>query len=290
MEDAGGILIMKKRRNVLQAMAVMALVLAVSAFPVHAEEKWDQLKGESTINSQVYQYDGTQNGTRLWTTIQTNYHAGGITGLVVRTPYKDIETMMGITQDEAYYGDRPILYVAQAASNQQQIQQMKDYAATLGGTALYDYQIRLFRWWYGKSWNEEYETSSIPVKMTVGISKTEREEGYSFAMLYLHDGQGTFLYDTDTDPWTMTFEVTDFRGTFVFVKYPSANTPADAPQTSSNQPEAGTPSVPAGNTGADELDDVPKMGDERTITLAVICAGSLLLGGAAFVYKRKLQQ
>lgn len=267
---------MKRRWLNLGVAAVMALAVVLQPMTAHALEKdgetWDDLCGESTINSTVI----GQDGNRLWTTIQTNYHAGGITGLVVRTPESEIDKILNITSDDKWYGQKGVLYVGRAPSTAQDVEKMQEYAATLGGKAIYDYQINLFKW--TGTWNEPVETTSSPIRMTVGISRGDEETGYSYAMLHLVDGQGEFLYDLDDYNFTLTFDVTDFRGAYVFVKYPSANKPANT----------GTqPSAPA-NNNTDDYDEVPKMGDKHTMMLSVIFTGSVLLGAVAFIYRKKM--
>lgn len=267
---------MGKKTKVWMTWVLLVVLLVRIPMQSTAAEIWDDLKGESTINSKVY----TQDGTRLWTKIQTNYHAGGIAGLVVQTPANDVSDMMSITSEEAKVGDRPLLYVGGSMNGEKFYQLMKDQAATLGGKALYDLQINLFRWWESKQWMETYETTSKSLTVVMGIEEKDRQEGYNFALIHYYDGNINFLYDTDADVATLTVDLSDFRGTYMVIQYPSSNSPVTT----------GSTEVVAtgGTSGSDEFDAVPKTGDVHIVTLAVICMASLLVCVAAVVVRKKM--
>lgn len=263
-----------------------AAVLAAALFLSPLESKADTwtLEGESTVKNEIWLQDGSQIGT----TIQTNYHAGGITGLAVRNSYSDMLTMFGITEEESYWGVRPILYVANARNGESIIKQMKEFAGTLGGTVLFDYEIAMFKW--DGSSNQTVATTSSPIKMTVGIHKNDRKSGESFAMLRLFEGKGTFLYDQDTDPGTVTFDTSDFSGSFVLIRYPSGNTPADQTAdtgTSGTANPGNAAGTAPGAAGSGELDDVPKTGDVGSSVPAAVFLTSVLVLAAGVYWKRR---
>lgn len=271
---------MKKKWLALGLALVMSVAMAFQPMTVQALEKngeiWDDLSGESTVNSVVT----TSDNIRLWTTIKTNYHAPGITGLVVQTSKDEVNRIMGISNDDWWKGIQPILYVAQSSqSTTKDVELMHQYAKSLGGKAWYDYEILMFKW--TGTWNESITKTAEPIRMTVGIKENEQTPNTSYAMLHLKDGVGTFYYDLDTDNEIVTFETSDFSGIYVLVSFPTANKPANTtPAGSTTQAGQNTPA-------ADELDKVPKMGDEQTVILPALFVGSVLLFVAAFFYRRK---
>lgn len=266
---------MKRRWLALGAAAVLSMTLAFQPMTAHALEKngeiWDDLSGSSTVNSKVVD----QEGHRYWTTIQTNYHAGSSTGLVVQTPMQEVRNLLGITDDDAACGQTPVLFVSNSSNGQNFWNCANEKAASIGGKMVYEYWIQLYKW--TGTWNEPRETTSAPIRMVIGIEDKDIEAGYTFTVLHMVGDQGTFINDLDDDPKTLTFETSEFNGTYLVIKHPVENKTAGSAAAGS-----------AAADSADELDEVPKMDDGRTVMPAVIFTGSILLGAAAFLYRRKI--
>lgn len=265
---------------------VMAAAMALAA-PVTARA-WD-LNGESTQVNNIE----TKNPSSLITTIQTNYHAFGVTGFVVLTPSTTVDSILGITKDMQNMDGRGILYVTNTTVGEKATAVFQAEADKVKGTILWYFDIQMFK--YDGTWNEPQTSLSSPIKMAIGIGESDRSGKYEYAMIRLHDGTTTLLPDLDDDEYTITFESDKFS-TFAMVRYPKG-TDIGSSQTGTAQQPSSTPednstaaSEPA--LAGNDLDDVPKTGDgslQTGMTLLIAGMGIAAAGVYGVGYRKKIQ-
>ena len=270
----------KKMMTAAGAM-VMAAVMTLAA-PMTAKA-WD-LNGESTQVNNIE----TKNPSSLITTIQTNYHAFGVTGFVVLTPSTTVDSILGITKDMQNMDGRGILYVANTTVGEKATAVFQAEADKVKGTILWYFDVQLFK--YDGTWNEPQTSISSPIKMAIGIGESDRSSKYDYAMIRLHDGVTTLLPDLDDDEYTITFESDKFS-TFAMVRYPKGTDISGSQTGSAQQQQPAAPpaenSTPAGTPGTapsagSDLDDVPKTGDLSVeYGMALIIAGMVTIACAA---------
>lgn len=289
---------MNKWRNIVTRAGAFAIAGLLALSTPMAAKAWD-LNGESTQTNDIK----TKNPSSLITTIQTNFHAGGVTGFVVLTPSASIDAMLGITEDMQTMGARGIIYIADTNCGEKAAEIFKNETAKVQGEILRYFDIQFFK--NDGTWNEPQTTLSSPVRMAIGIGESDRSSSYDYAMIRLHDGAATLLKDLDDDEYTITFESDKFS-TYAMIRYPKgtevkAETPAqkpaeEAPQgntaegTQQESQPAGTgtaaPSAPA--LADQELDDVPKTGDSSgKIGSLFIFAGAGMIVASLLRMKRK---
>lgn len=218
---------------------------------------WDR-NGDSTVENNVT----TKAGTEVKTTIQTNYHTAGATGLAVITSADTVNTILNISEEEVKWEHRGVLYVSNSLCGENAQSVFKGQAQSLQGEVLWMYDIRMFR--YNGEWYEPFDTISSPVTMVVGILPDYRSADYDYAMVRLDgNGNSTLLTDQDSDEYTLTFQ-SDRFGDFAMIRYPKGNKPqpgTGAADKSAAGQNAAQPASPGGVSSSGELDEVPKTGD-----------------------------
>lgn len=249
---------MKNWKKIMKAAGALVMAAVMTMAAPFTAKAWD-LNGESTQVNNIE----TKNPSSLITTIQTNYHAFGVTGFVVLTPSTTVDSILGITKEMQNMDGRGILYIANTTVGEKATAVFQAEADKVKGTILWYFDIQMFK--YDGTWNEPQTSLSAPIKMAIGIGESDRSSKYDYAMIRLHDGKTTLLPDLDDDEYTITFESDKFS-TYAMVRYPkgtdiSASQTAKEPakQPSQDSAPAGTP-APAPSAGGD-LDDVPKTGD-----------------------------
>lgn len=270
-----------KRAAGVGAFALAALM----AFAVPGTAlAWD-LNGESTEVNDIK----TKEPSSLITSIQTNYHAQGITGFVVETPSTTVDSIMGITQEQKNNDGRGVIYIANTTCGELAQKAFDDAAAGVNGEILWLFDIQLFK--YADNWYEPLTQISSPIRMAIGIGESERSSKYDYAMIRLHDGATTLLKDLDGDEWTLTFE-SDRFSTYAMIRYPKGTAPAPAQKPAENK-TAGSAQAPGSQTGSSgagskpassgELDDVPKTGDPTGLAAhGLMLTGSLFMAAGVF--------
>lgn len=242
--------------------AMMAAALMMTPLTAQAWELNGNSTQENEIEGEIVSPD---------TTIETNYHAGGITGFVVVTPYKTVNSILGIS-DEAYEkGDHGVIYIADTSCGELAKAAFEQEAGKVQGTILRYFDIQMFA--YVGEYNHPQNQLSSPIRMTVGLEKGDRSSDYKYAMIRLHDGVTTLLPDLDDDAWTVTFESDKFS-TYGLIKYPKDVQVAGAPANITEVMQ-GT-SAGSGSSTDSDLDEVPKTGETDY-------AGMLIIAGMVFV-------
>lgn len=270
----------KKRAAGVGALALAALI----AFAAPSTAMAWELNGESTEVNEIK----TKNPSSLITTIQTNYHAQGITGFVVETPSTTIDSILGITKEQQAADGRGVIYIANTTCGELAQKAFDAEVAKVNGEILWLFDIQLFK--YADNWYEPMTQLSAPIKMAIGIGESERSAQYDYAMIGLHDGVTTLLKDLDDDEWTITFESSKFS-TYAMIRYPKGTAPAEkpaenkaakAPQTASGAQTNGAQVAASG-----ELDEVPKTGDPTGYTAGLLIMAGLVMtaGGACLLRK-----
>ena len=262
---------MKNWRRLLKTAGALFLAAVVAAAVPAVSYAWD-LDGESTQVNDIK----TNNPSSLITTIQTNYHAFGITGFVVLTPSKTIDSLLGITTEMQFKEARGVMYVANTTCGEKAEAAMKAEAGKVNGEILWYFDLQLFK--FDGSWYEPITSLTSPIKMALGIGESDRSDDYDYAMIRLHDGKTTLLTDLDDDAYTVTFESDQFS-TYALIRYPkgtkvSGNT---TPASNTQKPSSGS-----------DLDDVPKTGDDLWRNgMLLVMAGCVCLVTASTVMRRK---
>jgi|GEM_PF-2374091 len=290
----------KRLVTAVAAVAIMTILLPASV------QAWE-LKGESTAVNEIK----TKDPSSLITTIQTNFHAFGCTGFVVLTPSKTIDSILGITELQQQAQGRGVIYIANTTCGDRAAAVFQAEADKIGGEILWYFDIQMFK--FADEWYQQQTVLSSPIKMAIGILESDRSSSYDYGMIRLHEGVATFLPDSDSDEYTITFESNRFS-TYAMVRYPketatsteaakqtgtssqtattqqtdtgtSAQTQTNQSQTTQSQtgtqsqttarPGAGTQSTAASATDKeDEWDDVPPTGDfTLTISFVSILSG-----------------
>ena len=251
-----------KKVSVLFALAVFAVSSMCFSTATKAE-----VKDESTFDSAVRGTNET-----FYRTIATNYHAGNILGMVSKSTAAQMEEATRITQDDKKKGYEPVLYINSFDWNSDERKAADQVAQDMNGTLVAMLDVQLFR--YEVSAFAPVHDAAKKVTLIAGIPDKSSKDGneYSvivdyeereFAMVRVHNGQITVLKDLDSDPKTITFETDKFSAYGLMYAPAGAidqylkDHPSVKPTGTSKSSSAGT----GKNTGAGELDDVPKTGD-----------------------------
>lgn len=275
-----------KIKQIIKTAGAVGFALMLGLAPALSAEAYGDsaygwsLDGESTVPNKVEKADGTE----IVPTTQVNFHVGCVSGVVVTTPFLEMTKMMDISDDEIYYGSRPVLYVGMARDGEIANKLIDDSIAGFSGTRIENMDIQLFEW-TGSNF-QAYTTTTSPLNLVVGIAKKDRISDKSYALLHLSsDGKVTYYYDTDSDSATVTFTTSDFTGTYVLFSYPKDREPAA---------DTTAPAAPADTTGSNtqnsEYDDVPKTGETGNPLSLLLFAGGMLLLAGGFALKRRAAQ
>ncbi len=271
-----------KIKNILKITGALGLALMLGLTPIEVAAYGDSsygwsLDGESSVTNKVEKADGTL----LVPTTQVNFHVGCVTGVIVTTPFTEIAKMMELTDDEIYYGSRPVLYVGMATNGDVANKLIDDSIAAYGGTRIENMDIQLFEW-TGSNY-QSYTESSSPLTLVVGLTKKDRNNDRNYALLQLTSGGNiSYYYDTDSDSATVTFNTSSFTGTYVLFSYPKDFVPADQ---TANGPVA-QPGADKGAAAESEYDDVPKTGEARSPLVWILFTGGTVLLAAGLSLKR----
>lgn len=275
-----------KMKQIIKTAGAVGLAFVLGLTPALSAEAYGDsaygwsLDGESTVPNKVVKADGTE----IVPTTQVNFHVGGVSGVVVTTPFLEMTEMMDISDNEIYYGSRPVLYVGMARDGELANKLIDDSIAGFSGTRIENMDIQFFEW-TGSNF-QAYTTTTSPLNLVVGVAAKDRISDRNYALLHLSsDGKVSYYYDTDTDSATVTFATSDFTGTYVLFSYPKDKAPANTT----------APTAPADTTGSNtqtgagsEYDDVPKTGEAGSpLSLMLFMGGMALLAGG-FVLKRRV--
>lgn len=251
------------------AFAMAAVITAAAPMTANAADEY--LRGASTKVNDIK----TKNPTSLTTTIETSFHADGVTGFVVLTPADTIDTLLGITAEQKAQGDKAVIYMANTIIGEKAAEVYKNATSKINAEIRWLYDIQMFKSVQGQL--NGYNQLSSPLKMVIGLGEGDRSDKYDYAMMRIHDGAVTFLQDMDDEEYTVTFESDKFS-TYALVRYPKGTDVSvltgAAPQEAQTQAPAATtkPSIPD-----DELDSVPKTGDPAAwYGIAFVLAGASL--------------
>lgn len=271
-------------KRIMKMAGAFSLALALGLMPVAQVEAYGNssygwsLDGESTVPNSVKKADGKE----IVPTTQVNFHVGCVTGVVVTTPFLDMAEMLGLTDDEIYYGSRPVLYVGMARDGEKANKLIDDSIAAFGGARIENMDIQFFEW-TGSNF-QAYETTSSPLNLVVGVAEKDRISDKNYALLHLtSDGSIEYYYDTDTDPATVTFATSSFIGTYVLFSYPKEHVPAGTTANTPAQSETGSSASHADS----EYDDVPKTGETKSpLAGMLLSCGVVLLAGGVLLKRR----
>ncbi len=248
---------MKKGSKALAIGMVVAIVFTIGN-PMHA-------KADSAYPNNVITIAGYQ----IPTNVQVNFNAGNISGIVGSSGPKTFQDAVGLTDADLQKGYYPVLYAGIGQPGQSAIDIIKAKASAINASELFAYvDVLLF-----KQTTESKMVSQLAneVTYTIGIPTSLYSSEKEFAAISLYDGVTTVLRDEDGDYKTMTIK-TDKSAVIALVWAPVGTFDA-----------AATVAVAT----ADELDDVPKTGDQTPILFFGIIS---LMAGTVFVISKKKEQ
>ena len=267
----------------MKAKRIFAAVLAVAVtfigvYTVSFSSEAYSLSGNSTYQNGVT----SSIGSVMMTSIQTNYHAGSINGVIATSSYDTFKKAVGTTDEDIRMGGGPVMYVADSQCGTLARELIKSTADSVKGSAVSIIEIMMFR--YTGQYNQPITTTAVPVKITTGIPVSVQSSANEYAMIRLHDGVATILTDLDTDPKTLTFE-TDKFSVYALLVAPAGSLEAYKPAAIQAAAAAATAAATtAATTAASNLDDVPKTGDMNVLPIIFALAA---VGFAGIVIFRK---
>jgi len=249
---------MKKGSKALAIVIVVAIVFTIGN-PMHA-------KADSAYPNNVITIAGYQ----IPTNVQVNFNAGNISGIVGSSGPRTFQDAVGLTDADLQKGYYPVLYAGIGQPGQSAIDTMKAKASAINASELFAYvDVLLF-----KQTTESKMVSQLAneVTYTIGIPTSLYSSEKEFAAISLYNGVATVLRDEDGDYKTMTIK-TDKSAVLALVWAPVGT--FDAAQAT----------VAAAT--ADELDAVPKTGDQTPIFFFGIIS---LIAATIFVFSKKKAQ
>lgn len=242
---------MKKKLVLLLTTLMVTVGSLGTALTAYAEESKEYPMYDPQVIDSNYHVYGPS--------IKINQFSGCIAGCSVLSSKDEIVKMLGgFTQEEWNKGADAILYVADHYEQSEERKLIDETVAAFGGSFVCALDMQLFK--YNGSENIRYDEISTPIQLIIGIPEEAHYQKlwnhggeWEFAMLRVHDGKVDVLKDTDTDVKTLTFNSDKFS-IYAMVYAPKGNIDAYLAQNTST-----TENKP--NNGADEYDEVPKMGD-----------------------------
>jgi LPXTG-motif cell wall-anchored protein len=262
---------MKKNSKVM-AVILMLTLIASTLVPMQA-------KADSTYPNNVT----THIGHPLTSTVDVNYHAGTIMGLVGQSPLADFWTAAGLTEEDITNNYHPVVYVNDSSFGQDTANELRDKAIEIGAEPVISFvDIYLF-----KQTTESTFISSYPnyVQYTLKIPDSVYSSEFEFALISHQGGRMRLFKDLDDDYTTLTFS-TNISASYALVRawdgtFDNIENGAYIDGTVDT-----TASTTATSDDAD-LDDVPKTGQSNVIVFFAIAA---LVSGGYYLYINKKEK
>lgn len=213
---------------------------------------------------------------QLVSTVDVNFHAGTLHGLIGSSPLSEFWDAVGLTQEEIDLNYHPVVYVNEASLVVADSDALQAKAAEIGAEPVVTYlHIFLFKQTTESVKILEYPNDvTYTIKLPSSLNSSEKE----YAMICYYAGKMQLLKDTDENYSTLTFStnksaiyalVRAWDGTFDNIENGAYIT--DGIEVEAQATEA-------------ELDDVPKTGESMIFVYACIIA---LVTGVFYMYFKK---
>lgn len=261
-----------KKISKIMAVTLMLTLVASIMVPVKA-------KADSTYPNVVTTYIGHP----LTSTVDVNFHAEIIQGLIGTSQLSDFWTAAGLTEEdiEKYY--HPVVFTDESTFGDEIGIPLRDKATELGAEQIVTFiDVLLF-----KQTTESTLISSYPnyVTYTIKLPSSLDSSEMEYAMISYDNGKMRMFKDHDEDYTTLTFS-TNISSSYALVRAWDG--------TFDNIEEGayidGTVDTTATTTATSddgELDDVPKTGESTVIIFFGIAA---IVSGGFYLYMNKKEK
>mgnify|MGYP007065860090 FL=1 len=155
------------------------------------------------------------NGVKAVSTVKGLYAAKSVQGAVVLTPLAELKAAYGMGADQTPY---LIMMDTDTKKSHLAMDSLNAAAVALGATMGPVVNINLGAMTAGKF--APLSADGADVAFTVGLPKTFVQADANYAVICVRQGGAvSVLYDTDTDPNTVTFNMKGGLGCYAIVKY-----------------------------------------------------------------------
>ncbi len=155
------------------------------------------------------------NGVKAVSTVKGLYAAKSVQGAVVLTPLAELKAAYGMGADQDPY---LIMMDTDTKKSHLAMDSLNAAAVALGATMGPVVNINLGAMTAGKF--APLSADGADVAFTVGLPKTFVQADANYAVICVRQGGAvSVLYDTDTDPNTVTFNMKGGLGCYAIVKY-----------------------------------------------------------------------
>lgn len=262
---------MKKNSKVMAVILMLTMVITI-LMPMQA-------KADSLYPNVVTTYIGHA----LTSTVDVNFNAGSITGLIGRSPLSEFRSAAGLTEEDISKNYHPVVYTRECSLDPTITDSLREKATEIGAERVVTFiDIFLF-----KQTTESTLISSYPnyVEYTIKLPSSLDSSEMEYALICYYDGKMQLFKDSDDDYTTLTFK-TNKSAPYTIVRawdgtFDNIENGAYIDGTVDT-----TASTPATSDDAD-LDDVPKTGQSNVIIFFAIAA---LVSGGYYLYINKKEK
>lgn len=173
----------------------------------HSQTKETAAAPETEVKKEVVMSDGT-----TLTSAGAMYNVvRGLNGAAVLTPQQDMNTRAGLTPQEVEAGSNAKLYMGNTYKAAEKAL-LTEAVSQTGATTVNMINIDLYS--IAKSGlvaNIKKPAGEEPVRLIIGLPDGAVKEGRSFSLVYMgEDGKAVEIPDLDSDPRTLTVDLTRF--------------------------------------------------------------------------------
>lgn len=259
---------MKRKSKIMAIILMLTMVISILV-PVKA-------KADSLYPNVVTTYIGYE----LTSTVDVNFNAGSITGLIGRSPLSEFWSAAGLTEDDIANNYYPVVYTRECSLDTSITDALRAKATEIGAERVVTFiDIMLF-----KQTTESTLISSYPnnVEYTIKLPSSLDSSEMEYAVICYYDGRMQLYKDTDDDYSTLTFS-TNKSAPYTILRAWDGTFDNIA----NGAYIDGTEDATATTTDSSELDDVPKTGETNVLIFFGIAA---VISGGCYLYLNKKEQ
>lgn len=204
--------IKKSLATVLAACLVIGSTMTVCAAPSSSQASASSGSAAAVVTTTP---SLMINGVKAVSTVKGLYAAKSVQGAVVLTPLAELKAAYGMGADQTPY---LIMMDTDTKKSHLAMDSLNAAAVALGATMGPVVNINLGAMTAGKF--APLSADGADVAFTVGLPKTFVQADANYAVICVRQGGAvSVLYDTDTDPNTVTFNMKGGLGCYAIVKY-----------------------------------------------------------------------
>jgi len=251
----------KKSKIIGMFLLVFSLIFSMGAIKVNADSLYPNV-----VTTDV--------GYQLTSTVDVNFNAGSITGLIGGSPLSEFRKAAGLNDEDIANNYHPVVYTRECSLDVSITDALQEKAKELGAQPVITYiDILLFQ-----QTTESKLVSKFPnfVEYTIKLPASLDSSEMEYAVICYYDGKMQLFKDTDDAYSTMTFTTNKSASYAILRAWDGTfdNIENGAYIDGTNVEE----------TSTDELDDVPKTSESMVIIYLAIL---VILAGAIYISLNK---